>query len=222
MLPQRFANHPRLLFIVAETIFGTGLGLNFLAMCQDFADFHQALPDARHQRLHFISFEKFLLRQADLAAAHGCWPQLAPYAEELRAKSYAPNGLCPLPGCHHLLLATGRITPDLWFSNINTLLAHVDASIDNQVDTWFLDGFAPSKNPDIWADQLFSAMVSFARPEGGFATFTAAGFMRRGLQQTGFWVSRYEDFGQKREMLAVERTVTLAMAVDRLGCIRCC
>jgi len=196
-LPQRFANHPRPLFIVAETGFGTGL--NFLALCQAFADFRQALPDARLQRLHFISFEKFPLRQADLAAAHGCWPQLAPYAEELRAQ-----WPLPLPGCHRLLLAAGRITLDLWFGDINTLLAHVDASIDNQVDAWFLDGFAPSKNPDMWTDQLFSAMARFARPEGSFATFTAAGFVRRGLQQAGFRVSRCKGFGQKREMLAGE------------------
>lgn len=196
-LPQRFANHPRPLFIVAETGFGTGL--NFLALCQAFADFRQALPDARLQRLHFISFEKFPLRQADLAAAHGCWPQLAPYAEELRAQ-----WPLPLPGCHRLLLSAGRITLDLWFGDINTLLAHVDASIDNQVDAWFLDGFAPSKNPDMWTDQLFSAMARFARPEGSFATFTAAGFVRRGLQQAGFRVSRCKGFGQKREMLAGE------------------
>ncbi|EMV2961399.1 FAD-dependent 5-carboxymethylaminomethyl-2-thiouridine(34) oxidoreductase MnmC, partial [Serratia marcescens] len=71
-----------------------------------------------------------------------------------------------------------------------------------QVDAWFLDGFAPAKNPDMWTEQLFAAMARFARPEGSFATFTAAGFVRRGLQQAGFQVNRCKGFGQKREMLA--------------------
>ena len=54
----------------------------------------------------------------------------------------------------------------------------------------------------MWTEQLFAAMARFARPEGSFATFTAAGFVRRGLQQAGFQVNRCKGFGQKREMLA--------------------
>ncbi|CAI1734613.1 tRNA 5-methylaminomethyl-2-thiouridine biosynthesis bifunctional protein MnmC [Serratia ficaria] len=196
-LPQRFAAHPRPLFVVAETGFGTGL--NFLTLWQAFAAFRQAQPAARLQRLHFISFEKFPLQQADLAAAHARWPELAPYAEELRAQ-----WPLPLPGCHRLLLAEGRITLDLWFGDVNELLPHFDASMDNQIDAWFLDGFAPSKNPDMWTERLFAAMARFARPQGSFATFTAAGFVRRGLQQVGFQVNRCKGFGQKREMLAGE------------------
>ncbi|MBH2907784.1 bifunctional tRNA (5-methylaminomethyl-2-thiouridine)(34)-methyltransferase MnmD/FAD-dependent 5-carboxymethylaminomethyl-2-thiouridine(34) oxidoreductase MnmC [Serratia marcescens] len=194
-LPQRFATHPRPLLVVAETGFGTGL--NFLTLWQAFAGFRQAEPDAALQRLHFISFEKFPLQQADLAAAHARWPELAPYADELRAQ-----WPLPLPGCHRLLLAEGRITLDLWFGDVNELLPQFDARMNNQVDAWFLDGFAPAKNPDMWTEQLFAAMARFARPEGSFATFTAAGFVRRGLQQAGFQVNRCKGFGQKREMLA--------------------
>ncbi|WP_060445421.1 bifunctional tRNA (5-methylaminomethyl-2-thiouridine)(34)-methyltransferase MnmD/FAD-dependent 5-carboxymethylaminomethyl-2-thiouridine(34) oxidoreductase MnmC, partial [Serratia marcescens] len=194
-LPQRFATHPRPLLVVAETGFGTGL--NFLTLWQAFAGFRQAEPDAALQRLHFISFEKFPLQQADLAAAHARWPELVPYADELRAQ-----WPLPLPGCHRLLLAEGRITLDLWFGDVNELLPQFDASMNNQVDAWFLDGFAPAKNPDMWTEQLFAAMARFARPEGSFATFTAAGFVRRGLQQAGFQVNRCKGFGQKREMLA--------------------
>lgn len=196
-LPQRFAKHPRSLFIVAETGFGTGL--NFLTLWQAFAEFCQAQPQARLQRLHFISFEKFPLQQADLAAAHTRWPELAAYADALRAQ-----WPLPVPGCHRLLLADGRITLDLWFGDVNQLLSHFDGSMNNQVDAWFLDGFAPSKNPDMWTEQLFAAMARFARPQGSFATFTAAGFVRRGLQQAGFQVERCKGFGQKREMLAGE------------------
>ncbi|MFS7159659.1 bifunctional tRNA (5-methylaminomethyl-2-thiouridine)(34)-methyltransferase MnmD/FAD-dependent 5-carboxymethylaminomethyl-2-thiouridine(34) oxidoreductase MnmC [Serratia proteamaculans] len=196
-LPLRFAEHPRPLFIVAETGFGTGL--NFLTLWQAFAGFRATTPGATLQRLHFISFEKYPLLQADLAAAHARWPELAPYADELRAQ-----WPLPLPGCHRLLLAEGRITLDLWFGDVNELLPHFDSSMNRQIDAWFLDGFAPSKNPDMWTEQLFAAMARFARPGGSLATFTAAGFVRRGLQQAGFEVIKSKGFGQKREMLIGE------------------
>ena len=193
-LPQRFSEHTRSLFIVAETGFGTGL--NFLTLWQAFAHFQQENPTARLQRLHFISFEKYPLQLADLAAAHGQWSELAPFADELRTQ-----WPLPIPGCHRLLLAEGRITLDLWFGDVNALLPQLDASLNRQIDAWFLDGFAPAKNPDMWSEALFTAMARFARPDGSFATFTAAGFVRRGLQQAGFDVTRRKGFGQKREML---------------------
>ncbi len=179
---------------MAETGFGTGL--NFLTLWQAFAHFRQETPAASLQRLHFISFEKYPLQLDDLAAAHAQWPELAPFADELRAQ-----WPLPLPGCHRLLLAEGQITLDLWFGDVNTLLPHFDASMNDQIDAWFLDGFAPSKNPDMWSEPLFATMARFARPGGRFATFTAAGFVRRGLQQAGFEVSKCKGFGQKREML---------------------
>lgn len=193
--PERFATHPRTACVVAETGFGTGL--NFLTLWQAFASFRQQQPQATLRHLHFISFEKFPLRQHDLAAAHAQWPELAAFADELREQ-----WPLPLPGCHRLILAQGAITLDLWFGDVNTLLPELDDTQNHQVDAWFLDGFAPSKNPDMWTDNLFQAMARLCRKEGTFATFTAAGFVRRGLQQAGFQVSKIKGFGQKREMLS--------------------
>ncbi|MFA3761804.1 bifunctional tRNA (5-methylaminomethyl-2-thiouridine)(34)-methyltransferase MnmD/FAD-dependent 5-carboxymethylaminomethyl-2-thiouridine(34) oxidoreductase MnmC [Yersinia sp. 2466 StPb PI] len=192
--PERFIQHPRDNCIFAETGFGTGL--NFLTLWRDFAQFKQQHASAKLQRLHYISFEKYPLQVADLAAAHDRWPELAFFAEQLRAQ-----WPLPLAGCHRILLAQGSITLDLWFGDVNTLLPQLDASLNNQVDAWFLDGFAPAKNPDMWNDMLFNAMARMARPGGTFATFTAAGFVRRGLQQAGFDVAKVTGFGQKREML---------------------
>lgn len=192
--PERFAVHPREVCIFAETGFGTGL--NFLTLWRDFAQFKRQQPAAKLQRLHYISYEKYPLQLADLAATHAGVPEVACYAEQLRA-----HWPLPLAGCHRLLLAEGAITLDLWFGDINALLPDRDASLNNQVDAWFLDGFAPSKNPDMWNETLFSAMAQMARPGGTFATFTAAGFVRRGLQQAGFNVAKVKGFGQKREML---------------------
>lgn len=193
-LPARFATHSRALFVAAETGFGTGL--NFLTLWRAFDRFHQAHPQATLQRLHFISMEKFPLTQQDLAAAHRRWPELEPYAVQLRQQ-----WPLALPGCHRLLLDGGRVTLDLWFGDVNTLIHHFDDSLQRSVDAWFLDGFAPSKNPEMWTPALFEAMARMARADGSFATFTAAGFVRRGLQQAGFAVTRRKGFGHKREML---------------------
>lgn len=102
-------------------------------------------------------------------------------------------------------MAHGRVILDIGFGDVNTLLPALDLSLDGQVDTWFLDGLAPAKNPDMWRDTLFAAMARLARPESSFATFTAAGFVRRGLQQAVFSVAKVKGFGRKREMLTGTR-----------------
>lgn len=193
--PERFLTHRRENCVVAETGFGTGL--NFLTLWQAFEDFRIRSPQAPLRRLHFISFEKFPLRRHDLAAAHAQWPELAKYAQALRQQ-----WPLPLSGCHRLLLARGSVTLDLWFGDVNALLPTLDASLNHKVDAWFLDGFAPAKNPEMWTENLFHAMARLGRRQGTFATFTAAGFVRRGLQQAGFNVSKVKGFGRKREMLS--------------------
>lgn len=193
-LPERFARHDNAHFVVAESGFGTGL--NFLTLWQAFAAFRDSHPDARLQRLHFISFEKFPLRPADLAQAHQHWPELAAFARELQA-----NWPLPFSGCHRLLLDEGRVTLDLWFGDINALVDTLDDTLDGKVDAWFLDGFAPAKNPDMWTPTLFNAMARTARSGGTLATFTSAGFVRRGLQEAGFTMRKSKGFGRKREML---------------------
>lgn len=193
--PQRFAEHPRSVCVVAETGFGTGL--NFLTLWQAFDDFSQQQPEARLKRLHFISFEKFPLSVNDLTAALAQWPELSEYASQLIAQ-------WPLPfsGCHRLLLDNGRITLDLWFGDVTTLLPACDSSMNQQVDAWFLDGFAPSKNPDMWTPELFANMARLSRSQGTLATFTVAGFVRRGLLDAGFDVGKVKGFGQKKHMLS--------------------
>ncbi|MFH7825197.1 bifunctional tRNA (5-methylaminomethyl-2-thiouridine)(34)-methyltransferase MnmD/FAD-dependent 5-carboxymethylaminomethyl-2-thiouridine(34) oxidoreductase MnmC [Kluyvera chengduensis] len=201
-LDERFPHHPRPLFVVAESGFGTGL--NFLTLWQAFDAFRRQHPDATLQRLHFVSFEKFPLKADDLRLAHQHWPELAPWAEQLQAQ-----WPLPLAGCHRLLLDEGRVTLDLWFGDINELTDKLDDSFNQQVDAWFLDGFAPSKNPDMWTPTLFAAMARTARPGGTLATFTSAGFVRRGLQEAGFTMRKTKGFGRKREMLTGEMTSTL-------------
>lgn len=81
--------------------------------------------------------------------------------------------------------------------------------MNQKVDAWFLDGFAPAKNPDMWSQHLFNAMARLARPGATLATFTSAGFVRRGLQEAGFTMQKTKGFGRKRDMLVGRMDQTL-------------
>nr|WP_220470675.1 bifunctional tRNA (5-methylaminomethyl-2-thiouridine)(34)-methyltransferase MnmD/FAD-dependent 5-carboxymethylaminomethyl-2-thiouridine(34) oxidoreductase MnmC [Enterobacter sp. RHBSTW-01064] len=201
-LGARFPAHPRSLFVVAESGFGTGL--NFLTLWQAFDRFHAAHSEATLQRLHFVSFEKFPLTLHDLQLAHQHWPELAAWAEQLQAQWPPAVG-----GCHRLILDGGRVTLDLWLGDINELTDQLDDSMNQKVDAWFLDGFAPAKNPDMWSQHLFCAMARLARPGATLATFTSAGFVRRGLQEAGFTMRKTKGFGRKRDMLVGTMEQTL-------------
>jgi tRNA 5-methylaminomethyl-2-thiouridine biosynthesis bifunctional protein len=189
-LSTRWQQHPTQPFVIAESGFGTGL--NLLATWQLLRQ--QQQPDLR---LHYISFEKHPLQRQDLARALHAFPELAELAAELLAAYPAAA-----PGCQRCLLDGGRIVLDLWFGDILELLPQWLPTAGATVNAWYLDGFAPDKNPAMWQPQLFAAMAQSAAADCTFATFTAAGSVRRGLQQAGFVVHKHKGFGAKREMLA--------------------
>ncbi len=194
-LPQRWQQYDQRRFVIAETGFGTGL--NFLAVWQWFEQFKQQNPDAILQELHFISFEKYPLSPSDLIKAHQSWPELAKYADQLQ-RHYP----IAVPECHRIVLADGAITLDLWFGDIKDCMPLVPVPEQGVVDAWFLDGFAPSKNPEMWNQNLFDGMAKLAKQDCSCATFTAAGFVRRGLIEAGFDMKKVKGFGTKREMIA--------------------
>ncbi|WMC09275.1 bifunctional tRNA (5-methylaminomethyl-2-thiouridine)(34)-methyltransferase MnmD/FAD-dependent 5-carboxymethylaminomethyl-2-thiouridine(34) oxidoreductase MnmC [Oceanimonas pelagia] len=196
-LPQRFADHDRELFVVAETGFGTGL--NFLATWQAFADYKRQHPQGNTRRLHFISVEKFPLSRDDLQLALRQWPELTILSEHLLAEYPVL-----VDGCHRLQLAED-VCLDLWLGDVAEVLPQMDAGLAGRVDAWYLDGFAPGKNPEMWTPELFAQLARLARSGATLATFTAAGFVRRGLIEAGFDVKRVKGFGRKREMLAGHR-----------------
>ncbi|MGN5129828.1 bifunctional tRNA (5-methylaminomethyl-2-thiouridine)(34)-methyltransferase MnmD/FAD-dependent 5-carboxymethylaminomethyl-2-thiouridine(34) oxidoreductase MnmC [Aeromonas hydrophila] len=195
-LPARFSHHDSDIFVIGETGFGTGL--NFLATMAAFLE--QAPQSGNGARLHFISFEKYPLTREDLRKALAAWPELATFSQPLIAQ-------WPLPvaGCHRLLFAGGRIRLDLWFGDIKEMLPQVPHPVDGLVDAWYLDGFSPAKNPEMWTQELFDGLARLARPHATIATFTCAGFVRRGLIAAGFAMQKVKGHGSKREMLAGER-----------------
>jgi tRNA 5-methylaminomethyl-2-thiouridine biosynthesis bifunctional protein len=178
-------------FVIAETGFGTGL--NFLAAWALFEETKRP-----GQKLHFISVEKYPLSGSVIAA------ELARWAAELQ------------PFLNQFLSTYGegiQKTQQFAFGDdISLTLLIGDANsafqeIHIPVDCWFLDGFKPSSNPDMWTPEVFAQIARLARDGGSFATFTAAGFVRRGLMEVGFDVRKVPGFGSKREMLVGVKAV---------------
>ncbi|WP_421238331.1 bifunctional tRNA (5-methylaminomethyl-2-thiouridine)(34)-methyltransferase MnmD/FAD-dependent 5-carboxymethylaminomethyl-2-thiouridine(34) oxidoreductase MnmC [Aeromonas enteropelogenes] len=195
-LPARFSHHDGDTFVIGETGFGTGL--NFLATMKAFLE--QTSQSGNALRLHFISFEKYPLTRDDLRKALDAWPELAHFSQDL-VKQWP----LPVSGCHRLHFASGRICLDLWFGDIKDMLPQVPHQADGLVDAWYLDGFSPAKNPEMWTQDLFDGLARLARPSATLSTFTCAGFVRRGLIAAGFAMKKVKGHGSKREMLAGER-----------------
>ncbi len=191
-LQERLRHHPRRHFCIAETGFGTGL--NFLLTWQLWRD-----QPATGPGLHYISIEKYPLSREDLCRALSAWPALQPLAERLL---HDYPGL--VPGQHRLLLDDGRVTLDLWWHDANEALPDLAGRNEALVDAWYLDGFAPALNESMWRRDILHAMALLSLPEATFATFTAAGQVRRDLSTAGFRVERAPGYGRKRECLRGE------------------
>lgn len=186
-LEQRFRQLPAGgRFVIGETGFGSGL--NFLAAADLFL--RHAPGDAC---LYYVSAEQFPLPPQDLARAWSDRPAFSALADEL-LHHYPP----PAPGFHPRRLANGRIRLTLLFGDAGAMLDEFHGSMD----AWFLDGFAPARNPTMWRQPLFERIAALSRPGATLATFTAAGFVRRGLGAAGFEVHRVPGYGRKREMLS--------------------
>lgn len=169
-------------FVVGETGFGTGL--NFLTVWKLFND-----TKGVGQRLHFISVEKYPLSAAQIDEALAHWCEL----DELRAQLVDAYPDDP-EGVVNIEFLGVRLT--IYFDDVVDGLSRCEA----EVDAWFLDGFMPSCNPEMWRDEVFEQVGRLSREGTTFATFTSAGFVRRGLSAVGFDVKRVPGFGWKRHM----------------------
>lgn len=185
-LGERFAALPadgRL--VIGETGFGTGL--NFLCAWQLFEQHSVA-----GARLHFVSVEKYPLSAPDLQRALALWPELKVFADQLLAQYVAIH-----QGFQRLVLDNGRVTLTLLIGDALEQLPQLDA----QIDAWFLDGFAPAKNPDMWTAELFAELARLAAPGSTISTFTSTGWVRRLLNAAGFKMKRTPGIGHKWEIL---------------------
>ncbi|KHK56567.1 FAD-dependent cmnm(5)s(2)U34 oxidoreductase [Ralstonia sp. A12] len=175
-------------FTIVET--GFGQGLNFLATWAAWRDDPQ-----RCARLDFVSLEKHPFDRAGLSVVHPKDGALAPLAETLRQ-----SWPVPVPGVHRLVLDEGCVTLTLLFGDAMEVLPQLSCA----ADAFYLDGFSPAKNPDLWQPRVFKQLARVARAGATLATYTAAGFVRRGLQEAGFDARKAPGFGTKRDMTVAQ------------------
>ena len=174
-LPARFGGD----FQICELGFGTGLNLLVSWAAWDKAGFPGVL--------NFTSFEAFPMAIDDMGEALRHFPQLAPYAKTLLSEwtpDAGPTKLTDGPTLH-VITGDARQTLPTWGSN---------------ADAWFLDGFSPAKNPELWEPALLNAVGQHTKPGGTAATYSAAGHIRRSLTDAGFDVTRIPGYGRKRHM----------------------
>ena len=184
--------HERLAHACDLTIgeIGYGTGLNFIHTADTFL--REAPPEAR---LHYLSFELHPIATDTLAVLQRDWPQPAIRAAVLAQNPHNHPG-------HHLLKVHPRIHLHLIQGDIRATLPQLRA----RVDAWYLDGFAPAKNPECWTPELLAALARRSAPGATAATFSAARSVRDALTQAGFHVEKIPGYGTKRDML----TATLA------------
>lgn len=181
-LPERWAGKRH--FVVGETGFGTGL--NFLECWQQFEE-----TTSSSQSLTFLTVEKYPLSADEAMTALERWrPELGTRLDRL--KEVWPYRI---PG-----LQTIQVTPQIalmiGIGDVNDIFPQIEA----HVDAWFLDGFTPSQNQDMWTPEIFQEMARLSKDGTTLATFTAAGFVRKGLEDSGFTIERRKGFAKKRHM----------------------
>lgn len=173
-LPARF----RPGFHVAELGFGTGL--NMLATLIAWRGAGLA------GELRYTSFEAYPMTAEDMARALAAFPEALAEAGPMLEQWAAGNNRIVLPGLEaEIIIGDAGATLDAW---------------GGAADAWYLDGFSPAKNPDLWTDDLMQSVARHTKPVGTFATYTAAGHVRRALANAGFAVERSTGFGRKRHM----------------------
>jgi len=197
-LPARWAG--RQSFTIAELGFGTGL--NFLATL----DALGVQPDPPH--LTFLSFELYPLARDQLARALSAFPEAYRLAAPLlEAWDPAPGWqMLPFQGADLVLgvgdarQLIGGITPNP-DRDRSTLGSDLNSVVVPQIDAWFLDGFSPARNPELWEHALLRAAAGITAPGGTLATYTSAGWVRRNLMAAGFDIAKTSGFAGKREMV---------------------
>lgn len=180
-------------FTIAELGFGTGL--NFLACWQLWQQ-----TGCQRLRLHFVSCEKHPLSTDALQKALQQWPELSAYSQQL-LKQYPPA----IPGYHRLLMPASNadqmpVTLDLYYGDALSLLGRQSSPLA-RIDAWFLDGFSPALNPELWSESLLDTIASLSHAGTTLSSYSVTGRVVRYLKTLGFSVEKRQGFGSKRQML---------------------
>ena len=186
-------------FVIAETGFGTGL--NFLLTLQAYQKLQQESAPHKCVKLSFISIEKYPLTKEQLDKSLQALPQLRYFADLLLAQ-YPDFGSCDVALTEFTLkFFDDQVTLNVIIDDAAKGLATIHSPKKGLVDAWYLDGFSPVKNPEMWSEALFAQIGRLSKQQTSITTFTVAGFVKRQLQNLGFRTQKKPCIGSKHEML---------------------
>lgn len=191
-IEERLRENDCKLLCIGELGFGTGL--NFLSTWKLFRQTAEA-----DMRLHYWSIDGFPLRRAELERALALWPELKELTGQLLAA-------CPPPieSVHRRVFDGGRVVLDCVWADAATALSDLGSFGMQGIDAWYLDGFAPSRNPQMWEHAVLAQLPRCSSNGATLASYSAAGSVRRGLSDVGFSIRKRPGFGHKRECIAGE------------------
>ena len=175
-LPHRLKDK----FKIAELGFGTGL--NFLSTLWQWR--------LKKQKgiFFYTSFEAFPMKPEEMVKAQSEFPELSSIKNEFLS-------------LWSELLEKGKLNgKDYSLKLIFGDARHTIKKADLKADCWFLDGFSPAKNPELWEEELLKDVYRCTADKGTLSTYSAAGIVRRNLSSAGFEVERVQGFGRKRHM----------------------
>jgi tRNA U34 5-methylaminomethyl-2-thiouridine-forming methyltransferase MnmC len=177
-LPGRFGG----MFRIGELGFGTGLNLAATMVLWR--------GKGRPGAVRFTTFEAYPLAAEEMARALAAFPEVAEV----------------VPGMLRAVVAGGgEVEPGVVLEIVAGDVRETLPAWGGMVDAWFLDGFAPAKNPEMWGEEVLRAVAERLVPGGTLATYTAAGFVRRGLESAGLEVTRVPGYGRKRHMTVARK-----------------
>jgi len=186
-------------FVIAET--GFGAGLNFLLTLQAYQKLQQESIHNNCAKLSFISVEKYPLSKTQLTKSLQALPQLRYFSDLLLAQYPEFESEDEHLKEFSLQFFDNQVTLNVIIDDAATALTTVQASKGGLVDAWYLDGFSPAKNPEMWTEQLFVQIGRLSKQQASISTFTVAGFVKRHLQNIGFRTQKKSYIGNKHEML---------------------
>jgi tRNA 5-methylaminomethyl-2-thiouridine biosynthesis bifunctional protein len=186
-------------FTIGETGFGTGL--NFLLTLQIYQEYLKKTGTEKCPKLHFISVEKFPLTKDQLSKSLQALPQLS-YFSDLLLDQY-PDFAHGYENIEDFSLSffNNQVNLKIIINDAAVGLSTINSPKDGLVDAWYLDGFSPAKNPEMWSEKLFENVGRLSKPQASIATFTVAGFVKRQMQNIGFRTQKRMYIGNKHEML---------------------
>ncbi|AZI42783.1 hypothetical protein EHF33_08510 [Deinococcus psychrotolerans] len=163
---------------------GFGLGLNFRTTLTS--------AEKRGAALSYLAYEAFPLAASALAQVaagetHPLWTALL--------------------GAWDAGTKAGQL--HLWHGQYEVRVEFADASAAPLPRQWasaiYLDGFSPTKNPEIWTPDFLARLADSLAAGGTLATYSAAGAVRRSLLAAGLAAKRRRGLVGKREFLVAHK-----------------